>query len=161
MENPIRRYRPNRFQDYKSITMSEIETFYNAGIVRQTGTAVFITAPLLVCMALYGQVDEISYLLARFPLVDVSGWTPELDEEEGKQEKSYFCVIDSSGNCVFEKKEKPELLYALAWSEIHGDEFRLFKNSLRISGVDMSEMPAKLQDEIKEKIIVAEQEVRG
>lgn len=148
----MRRYHPDYFKPMEEITMTDIETFYSSGLIRQeTGSAVTICAPLLVCMALHGKTEEIQSLLEKFPLVDVSGWTRELKR---KEEKSYLFLVDRSGQKTFVYLKPISMIDALAFSDVREEEYRELKNRLWTSSNSRMEDSPMLDADIRYKFVM-------
>ena len=115
----IKRYGPNAYKPYEKITMVDAESYYCTSFKRQEDGFVFIlTAPLLVCMALHGKVEELLYLRHKYPLLDICGWSPELDIEEKIQKKAFFYGMDKTGKCVFQETDPIGTTFALVFSNV-------------------------------------------
>lgn len=125
----MKRYNPEEFKNTNDITMEDVEAFYNTSILRpRTESIIVITAPLLVCMALHGKLDEIEKLLKKFPLVDASGWTPELEQEERVCKKSSFFMLDRTGKRSIQVPDGLSTTFTLAFSEqLDIKEYQKFK----------------------------------
>lgn len=76
-------YYPDIYAErWDEITMEDAEQFYSTTLhLEKEKTIIDLTAPLLVCMALHGQKEQIAALLEKFPLISEEGWTPALEEE--------------------------------------------------------------------------------
>lgn len=86
----MKRYRPEEIS-VDQVSMTDLETYYNTFLVSKNRKLwVSMRAPLLVCMALHGEQSKIIQLMRKFPLIDSSGWTPELEKEEEIQHK---CLV--------------------------------------------------------------------
>lgn len=138
----IKEYKPGSFQNVDEITMEDMEQMYFSVLERYDGRVIGITAPLLACMVLHHEMDKVWKLIEKFPLVDISGWTPELEKicsckrsvlRMGKEE---FFVLPMrqttttafllSGFCDFKEffriyREAPLKKEQMEWLEKNGD----------------------------------------
>lgn len=95
--------------------MADIESIYTTTIYReQTECVVSLIAPLLVCMALHGENEKIKYLLKKFPLVDITGWTLELEESK----LCHLFVISADRNNSYSCDDTISILTAYFFSNL-------------------------------------------
>ena len=76
-------YYPDLFTErLRNLSMSEVEKFYSTTLrLEKDKIVISLTAPLLVCMALHRQTQEIDILLEKFPLISEEGWSFSLEKE--------------------------------------------------------------------------------
>lgn len=76
-------YYPDLFTErLRNLSMSEVEKFYSTTLrLEKDKIVISLTAPLLVCMALHRQTQEIDILLEKFPLISKEGWSFSLEKE--------------------------------------------------------------------------------
>ena len=123
----------NKCADY--ITMEDIESFCSMYIKRELdGAYVYLTAPVLVCMALDGRWKVVKNICDKFPLVDYSGWTPWLRKQEKYRKLSHLCLVDKYLTChsVYEEINTMEALLMsniddFRWVEAFNDKVQIRK----------------------------------
>ena len=125
----MKQYRVNRFEKLEEIKMEDIEQFYTTMLRRKDGYMITLTAPLLVCMALQGEVDSIISLLDKFPLAYKDGWTAELLEHNTYQRESYLYMCKPESDGSFDSLETMTVVMALAFAEnvTKEDYYRMYK----------------------------------
>lgn len=149
----IRRFDPINIKLLNEITMDDIEQYYSTSLVKnETNTAIFIVAPLLLCMALHGHINIISYLLEKYPLINKDGWTTELCREEHITKKCFILITNRSGTLLFRKNNKLDIGLILAFSDIEDNKYKEFVSNKAFSRHQLSDLPKEFYNEIRDKI---------
>jgi hypothetical protein len=90
-------------------------------------------------MALHGQIQDIIFLLEKYPLVHASGWTVELEEENQIQKKSILYMVDRSGNETYEKLTAIGTTFAMVFSNLKLEEVKKFREKIPLSEKEITD----------------------
>lgn len=114
-------YYPDLFTErLRVLSMSEVEKFYSTTLrLDKDKIVISLTAPLLVCMALHGQTQEIDILLEKFPLISEEGWSFSLEKEilNKKVMIGYAVVKQGEKNLGIIRRMTVESVYELLKSD--------------------------------------------
>lgn len=115
-------YRPWMY-DTDEFNMLNMEKFYSTSVRRKNGTILYITAPLLICMAFHGEMNRIHWLLSRYPLLGKDGWTPDLIEQNNDLSLAQLIMVDELKNNIYRGPSVFGITYASAFLDIPPEEF--------------------------------------